>query len=48
MTLLETINDPSQLRDMSAEELDALADELREKMVRTVKTTGGHLASGSV
>ena len=45
MTLLETIREPRQIRDLSAEELDVLAAELREKMIRTVKQTGGHLAS---
>jgi len=45
LTLLETIREPVQIRDLSAEELDALAAELREKMIRTVKQTGGHLAS---
>jgi len=45
MTLLETIREPAQIRDLTAEELDALAVELREKMIRTVKQTGGHLAS---
>ena len=45
MTLLETIREPGQLRDLTEEQLDALAGELREKMIRTVKQTGGHLAS---
>jgi len=45
LTLLETIREPSQLHDMTAEQLDALARELRDKMVRTVQRTGGHLAS---
>jgi len=45
LTLLETIREPAQIRDLSGEELDALAAELREKMIRTVKQTGGHLAS---
>jgi 1-deoxy-D-xylulose-5-phosphate synthase len=45
MTLLETIRDPTRLRDLSAAELDTLALELREKMIRTVHQTGGHLAS---
>ena len=45
MTLLETIREPGQLRDLSEEQLEALAGELREKMIRTVKQTGGHLAS---
>ncbi len=45
MTLLETIREPSQLRGLTAGQLETLADELREKMIRTVHTTGGHLAS---
>jgi 1-deoxy-D-xylulose-5-phosphate synthase len=45
VSLLETISDPSQLRSLSAADLDALALELREKMIRTVHDTGGHLAS---
>ncbi len=45
MTLLETIRDPSQLHGMTPDQLDALAAELREKMIRTVHATGGHLAS---
>ncbi len=45
MTLLETIHDPRQLRDLTPEQLETLAAEMREKMVRTVHKTGGHLAS---
>ncbi|MDQ3346210.1 MAG: thiamine pyrophosphate-dependent enzyme, partial [Chloroflexota bacterium] len=45
MTLLETIREPSQLHDMMSQQLEALAAELREKMIRTVQKTGGHLAS---
>jgi 1-deoxy-D-xylulose-5-phosphate synthase len=45
LTLLETIREPGQLRDLSEEQLEDLAGELREKMIRTVKQTGGHLAS---
>ena len=45
MAFLEEINDPSQLRELSQPELEALAAELREKMIRTVQKTGGHLAS---
>ncbi len=45
MTLLETIREPSELHGLSREELVVLADELRDKMIRTVKRTGGHLAS---
>jgi 1-deoxy-D-xylulose-5-phosphate synthase len=45
LPILDTLNDPAQLRGLSAAELDALAAELREKMIRTVQQTGGHLAS---
>ncbi len=45
MPILDTLNDPAQLRGLSPAELDALAGELREKMIRTVQQTGGHLAS---
>jgi len=45
LPILETVNDPAQLRGMRAAELETLAAELREKMIRTVHRTGGHLAS---
>ena len=45
MTLLESIREPAQLRDLTPEQLEVLAAELREKMIRTVQRTGGHLAS---
>ncbi|MEO8252447.1 MAG: 1-deoxy-D-xylulose-5-phosphate synthase [Chloroflexota bacterium] len=45
MTILDTLTDPAQLRGLAAEQLEALAAELREKMIRTVQHTGGHLAS---
>jgi 1-deoxy-D-xylulose-5-phosphate synthase len=37
--------DPSQLRAMTDSQLDRLAEAMRQKMIRTVKQTGGHLAS---
>jgi 1-deoxy-D-xylulose-5-phosphate synthase len=45
LTLLETIREPAQLHDLTAAQMEALAGELREKMIRTVHRTGGHLAS---
>jgi 1-deoxy-D-xylulose-5-phosphate synthase len=42
---LERMTDPAHLRGMSPAELETLASELRERMIRTVKQTGGHLAS---
>jgi 1-deoxy-D-xylulose-5-phosphate synthase len=45
LTLLETIREPAQLHDLTPAQLETLANELREKMIRTVHHTGGHLAS---
>ena len=43
-TLLERIDEPEKLHSLSTEELETLAGELRELIVRTVSQTGGHLA----
>jgi 1-deoxy-D-xylulose-5-phosphate synthase len=45
LTLLETITEPAQIHGMTSDQLEKLAAELREKMIRTVHKTGGHLAS---
>jgi 1-deoxy-D-xylulose-5-phosphate synthase len=45
LALLETISEPTQIHGFSADQLETLAAELREKMIRTVHKTGGHLAS---
>ena len=42
--LLERIDEPEKLHSLSTEELETLAGELRELIVRTVSQTGGHLA----
>ena len=44
-SVLARVHGPSDLRTLSDVELDQLAGELREKMIRTVQRTGGHLAS---
>ncbi|MHB1232945.1 MAG: 1-deoxy-D-xylulose-5-phosphate synthase [Burkholderiales bacterium] len=43
--LLETINDPHQLRQLARKELPVLAEELRGFLIESVSKTGGHLAS---
>src|ERR1700729_581042 len=43
--LLETINSPTDLRRLSADELTTLAAEIREFIVQAVSVTGGHLGS---
>jgi 1-deoxy-D-xylulose-5-phosphate synthase len=45
LPIVDTITDPAQLRGLTPAELETLAGELREKMIRTVYRTGGHLAS---
>lgn len=44
--LLENIQIPEDLRQLSEQQLKTLADELREFLIQTVSQTGGHLASG--
>jgi 1-deoxy-D-xylulose-5-phosphate synthase len=45
MKLLETINDPGDLRKLSRTQLTPLADELRQFLLESVAKTGGHLSS---
>ena len=44
-SLLETINDPEDLRKLPRAQLKALADELRAFILDSVSKTGGHLSS---
>ena len=43
--LLDNINSPADLKKLTQPELKQLAAELRQELVTTVTTTGGHLAS---
>ncbi len=43
--LLDTINDPAELRKLDRRELLPLAKELREFIVESVSSTGGHFSS---
>jgi 1-deoxy-D-xylulose-5-phosphate synthase len=44
--LLDTINDPSEMRGLSLPALKQLADELRSETIEAVSKTGGHLGAG--
>ncbi|MFN0058906.1 MAG: 1-deoxy-D-xylulose-5-phosphate synthase [Planctomycetota bacterium] len=44
-TLLSRISSPDRLRELSAEEHQRLAAEIRERLMEVVNLTGGHLAS---
>lgn len=43
-TILDSITEPSVLKTLSLDQLQQLADEIRERLIATVATTGGHLA----
>ena len=43
--LLETIHSPDELRKLARPQLHTLADELRQFLLHSVATTGGHLSS---
>ena len=40
--ILNKINEPKDLKGLSQEELNRLADEIRETLIKKVSTTGGH------
>lgn len=44
--LLDTVNNPDDLRKLDKSQLRQLSDELRAEMIDAVGTTGGHLGSG--
>ncbi|KAF7838070.1 putative 1-deoxy-D-xylulose-5-phosphate synthase 2, chloroplastic [Senna tora] len=43
--ILDTVNYPIHMKNLSVQELEGLANELREEIVYTVSKTGGHLSS---
>src|SRR3954463_7582885 len=44
--LLDTVEYPADLRNLSKDQLPQLADELRQEMISAVSVTGGHLGAG--
>jgi 1-deoxy-D-xylulose-5-phosphate synthase len=45
-SLLQQIDNPSQMKELSTAQLTELADELREFIIQSVSKSGGHLSSG--
>ncbi|HAY21175.1 MAG TPA: 1-deoxy-D-xylulose-5-phosphate synthase, partial [Desulfobacterales bacterium] len=43
-SLLDAINSPVDLKRLAVEQLPQLAQEIRQQIIGTVSTTGGHLA----
>src|SRR3954469_8174844 len=44
--LLDTVEDPADIRELAKEQLPQLADELRQETISAVSVTGGHLGAG--
>ena len=44
-SLLDSVNSPSNLKQLTIGELYQLSDEIREFIIENISTTGGHLAS---
>ena len=45
MSRLEKLESPRELKNLKNGELDSLASEIRERIIKTVSENGGHLAS---
>lgn len=45
MVELSQIKDPADIRGLSREECEELADDIRTKIIQTVSQNGGHLSS---
>ena len=41
--VIDSINSPSDLKNLSIEQMNILADEMRELIIKKVNTTGGHM-----
>src|SRR2546426_9235403 len=46
VSLLETIAGPADVRRLSREQLQPLADEVRRRLIDVVSQTGGHIGAG--
>jgi 1-deoxy-D-xylulose-5-phosphate synthase len=46
MTLLENVTSPADVRALSEEELQGLADQIRARLIEVVSKTGGHIGAG--
>ncbi len=46
MALLEAIHSPADVKRVSAEQLQPLADEVRQRLIDVVSQTGGHIGAG--
>ncbi|HJS43385.1 MAG TPA: 1-deoxy-D-xylulose-5-phosphate synthase [Gemmatimonadales bacterium] len=46
MSLLESIRGPEDVKNLSPDELQELADEVRQRLIAVVSQTGGHIGAG--
>ncbi len=45
MSILDGVNSPADLKKLNSKQLEELARDIRESLIRTVSRTGGHIAS---
>ena len=45
--ILDKVNTPQDLKKLQLDELNTLADEMREIIIKKVNTTGGHFGRSS-
>jgi len=43
--MLEDINNPSDIKKLDIDQLQLLADEIKEFLIASIEKTGGHLGS---
>lgn len=41
--ILDKVNTPDDLKNLSVQEMNFLADEMRDLIIKKVNTTGGHM-----
>lgn len=45
MKILNTINEPKDIKKLNIEELKVLASEIRDSLIKRINVTGGHMGS---
>ncbi|MEM1140529.1 MAG: 1-deoxy-D-xylulose-5-phosphate synthase N-terminal domain-containing protein, partial [Pseudomonadota bacterium] len=45
-SVLDRVNEPADMKDLSRSELKQLSDEVRRELIDAVSQTGGHLGAG--
>jgi len=46
VSLLDTIRGPQDVRELAPDQLQGLAEEVRQRLIDVVSQTGGHIGAG--